>query len=310
MKNIAKMTALALGFAFSSMVFAQEAPVVPVEAEQEVEVGQPAAWNLSLGVSYRHFKGPKFKSTKLKNDISAVSNYDSTVKGSVESVASSIGRGLMTVTTVDGAKGNAGHGSYGDGEYFGFVIGGSFTLMQEESMTISLVGNFSYYDLDSQSRHAALGGTTSVSSLWALDGRPAVVDRGDFAGDYALYDTAVTGSLTSWNKMSMDLYVLDLGASIGFDFDNNLGAFIALGPTITLADMNSSSRNDDGTHHKNENEFEFGVYVSGGASFWFNEKFGVSLEVRYDKAFGEVGTRYFTQDLDTIGGMLKLLCRF
>ena len=52
------------------------------------------------------------------------------------------------------------------------------------------------------------------------------------------------------------------------------------------------------------------VVQTGGANYWFTETIGLAAELRYDDGFGTVGTRYAKQDLDTLGGSVKLLVRF
>ena len=108
------------------------------------------------------------------------------------------------------------------------------------------------------------------------------------------------------SKFDMQLWVLDAGLSLGYNFDNGLRTYLAGGPTLSIADMESSCRGD----HANEIEFNWGLYVAGGASYWFSESVGLAAEVRYDDGFGSVGTRYAKQSLDTLGGNVKLMVRF
>ena len=74
----------------------------------------------------------------------------------------------------------------------------------------------------------------------------------------------------------MTHYVFDLGLSGAYEFDNSLALFAAFGPTMTIADMESNSTvsTPSGASRSTKNEFEteFGYYISGGASYWFNEK--------------------------------------
>ncbi|MBR0459074.1 MAG: outer membrane beta-barrel protein, partial [Victivallales bacterium] len=160
-------------------------------------------------------------------------------------------------------------------------------------------------------------GTTTTSKLNVLHGYPSIIDRGAHAGEYAFYDTETyesTAAATGRFKWEMDLYVFDIGASVGFNFDNNFAIFGSAGPSITFADMESRGTSiSNGVakrSSKDELETEFGYYISGGASYWFNERMGLSLEIRYDNAFGSIGTKYVSQNLDTWGGQLKFLCRF
>ena len=64
------------------------------------------------------------------------------------------------------------------------------------------------------------------------------------------------------------------------------------------------------TKHDDDLEFEYGFYVSGGIAYWFSEKMGLAFDLRYDNAFGEVGTKYVSQNLDAVSGQLQVLFRF
>ena len=48
------------------------------------------------------------------------------------------------------------------------------------------------------------------------------------------------------SKFDMQLWVIDAGLSLGYNFDNGLRAYVAGGPTLSIADMESSCR---GKHH-------------------------------------------------------------
>ena len=64
------------------------------------------------------------------------------------------------------------------------------------------------------------------------------------------------------------------------------------------------------TSHDSSQDWIFGLYASCGAAFWFNERLGASLEIRYDEAFSRAGTRDASQNLDSFGGLLKVMTRF
>ena len=313
MNRYFKNITLALGLVFTASVIAQEtAPAPGTSNEQQVEVGQPGSWNLSVGLGYRKFKDPKFKGGSAMSGTYTGFYTDSpaNMKNSAEAALAGSGRftTLHEVRYNGGSSSGSNKGSYGFGESIGLTIGFSVPFYQQDHIALSLVGNFSYYQLDSQSRHSG-GGAGGNEMTYVYN----VVNQNPSPYYYDSYASSNFSS-ASWNKWRMDLYVFDLGVSASYEFENSLALFAALGPSMTIADMESNSTvsSPNGAKRSTENEFEteFGYYISGGASYWFNERYGVSMEVRYDKAFGSIGTRYVTQDLDTWGGQLKFLCRF
>lgn len=311
MKKMFKLCAVALSAIFVGNTFAQE---VAAPAENQTVLND---WNISIGLSYRDFKAPKFKSVKSAGFIGAY--HDSDGPSAVADLNSTIAKyadlSTTTLNVVNYSGGrNFSHGSYGLQESLGFVIGGNYTMWEQDSLRVSLAANFQYFQVDSKNRNGNINARGTVAKHAMAYGTLNDAILGDETASFAgIGGKAIT-------KFDMDLYVLDLGASFAYDFENNLSAFLAIGPSISLADMESSSfanaANGKGIAlssargRDNELEFEYGYYISGGASYWFNEQYGLSLEVRYDKAFGEVGTKYVSQNLDTWGGMLKFLVRF
>ena len=55
--------------------------------------------------------------------------------------------------------------------------------------------------------------------------------------------------------------------------------------------------------------FQHGNSFAEG-EFWFNKYIGVGADIRYDKVFDNVTTRYSDLDLDTWNTDLKFLFRF
>lgn len=316
MNNFIKKSLLAAGFVCVG-AFAQEAAAPAIDnADALVQEAAFNDWHIGIGLSYRTFKAPKFHTAPTSNVQAAylLSEGPDAIDSLANTLnkAKSISRDFLYSVDYYGGNGLS-HGSYSCEENTGFVLSGSYTLSQKDSLRISLVANFQYYQMDSASRHYGVNDRETSTVYPIVLGNVSTFPVGDPK------DSSILIGLSN-AKWDLDLYVIDLGASLAYDFENNLSAFLSLGPTISLADMESSSQTAVFTSngdvfsltdkHKNQHEFEFGYYVAGGASYWFNEKYGLSLELRYDKAFGDIGTRFVSQNLDAWGGMLKFLIRF
>lgn len=228
------------------------------------------------GVITRHFEDTKIKGVGGGSNVS----YKD--------------RGAMTETVTVVSNGSSGRMDVETMDSFGPVLSLEYGIWQKDAITLSVVGGFHYYCLDN-SRH--------MNGLYTETHSFTPVNNPQFG--------SVVGGVSSLNsvfsaKMEMNLYILDLGLKAGYDFSESFGLFAALGPTLTFADTESKV---DGRHDSDE-DFIFGLYAAAGAAYWFNEKIGVSCEVRYDAAFEKVETKDIRQDLDGFGGALKLLIAF
>jgi hypothetical protein len=185
--------------------------------------------------------------------------------------------------------------------------------VQKDNMELSLVANLQYFSMDSASRSSSFSGGDEYTRLMnVMYGLPSGAEYDDVVGE-TNYTNYLSGSARS--KFAMDLYVLDLGLSLNYIFENGLQAFVAAGPSISLADMESSSSAAiaglaGGSARDNDIDYVLGIYASVGASYWITEKVGLSLEVRYDEGFNDADTKFVSQNLDGIGGMVKCLFRF
>ena len=306
MKKITKSTLLALAMVCGCAVAQEAAP--GLETQESVSND----WNLKVGVSYRDFKRPRFKAGQT--DSLTLAYIGNGPYQSVSEVLSSIEPGTIAFVNIGTvSSGSAsGKGDYGFQESLGFLLGGSYTLSEQDSLRISLVADFQYFQNDS-GRYSNYSGSYSVEQFVAV--RPV-----GGAASLAPQGQAISGASMSNGaakmSMEMDLYVLDLGVSVAYEFENSLALSLAAGPTLSYADIDSSCRalgsSLRGSYKQtdNDNEFEYGYYVSAGASYWFNERYGLSAELRYDKSFGDVGTRYVSQNLDAFGGNIAFLLRF
>ncbi len=310
MNKVFKNTGLALSLLFVGSVFAQD-------SAPESSDGVSNDWHISIGLSYRNFKSPKFRSATSPSGTVAIASdgnlysIDTSVdNGGLGYVNELIGnqreRTIEVLTTIGG--GASSKGSYGLFEQTGPVVGFEYALTQNDSITLNLAANFQYFMLDSASRHGSInGGATSyIYPIYSGSIGPVALSEanvGSATGGFAKTD------------MDMELYVFDLGLSVDYEFESSIVLSLAAGPSISLADINSSTKAYGSLggltkRHDDDLEFEYGFYVSGGIAYWFSEKMGLSFDIRYDNAFGEVGTKYVSQNLDAWSGQIQLLLRF
>ncbi len=313
-------------------VTAEEAPAVTAEEAPAFESDNDYSgdWSISVGLSYRNFHRPTLKGgTTPAAEGYVMDEADGSLKEATPKNLDSawnarypgLERDMRRLTFGDiNSFAASGHGSYADRERIAPVVGFSTSLWAKDALDLALVGNFQYYTMDTK-----LQGKGSDSAGSQLYDRFVSKINGTLtptSGEQSKLDSSSshdgTVNLASKVNFDMDLYVFDLGLSLGYNLDNGLRAFVAAGPTLSLADMESSAYNSVGVGsgkdsyfgRDNENEFNWGLYASAGAGYWFNETIGISAELRYDKAFGDVGTRYASQSLNTFGGMLKMQLRF
>ncbi len=305
MNKVFKYAGLALSLAFVGTSFAQDSVA---------ESGGSASndWHISVGLSYRDFKAPKFRSATSQSGVVAMTDdgrtytIDTSVDnggiGYINELSDNGRYRTINVISITGGGVNS-KGSYSDLEQTGIIAGFEYALTQNDSITLNLAANFQYFMLDSASRHGNISGS-AISQVYPMYlgsiGPMPLSTSGDIAaGGYAKTD------------MDMELYVFDLGVSVNYEFENSFVLSLAAGPSISLADINSATRVSGASKkHDDDLEFEYGFYLSGGIAYWFSEQLGLSFDLRYDNAFGEVGTKYVSQNLDAVSGQIQLLIRF
>ena len=297
-----------------SMVSAQNQAAAPQQPAEQSKI-QSDNWNIGLGLSYRNFRNPKFQSTNVPNFTGVFSAASPNIVAyTPENIAKFGAAGLEIVNIVHysgGVVGATGH--YGFEESLAPVVSFSMGLLQKDNMELNLVANLQYFSMDSASRGGSYAGGDEFTRLMnVMYGLPSGAEYDETYGE--TQKTAyLSGSARS--KFAMDLYVLDLGLSLNYIFQNGLQAFVSAGPSISLADMESSSSAAiAGLAHSsgrdNDIDYVLGMYASVGASYWITEKVGLSLEVRYDEGFNDADTKFVSQNLDGVGGMVKCLFRF
>ncbi len=228
------------------------------------------------GVITRHFEDTRIKGTSGGSSV-ITKNWGA--MNETVTVVSGGTSGKMDVETIDN---------------FGPVLSLEYGIWQKEAVTLSLIGGFQYYWLNN-SRH--VNGVSTESHFYTSVNHP---EFGPTPSEVYTFGDRFKA------KVDMDLYILDLGLKADYAFSESFEIFAAFGPTLTFADTESKV---DGRHDSDE-DFIFGIYAGIGAAYWFNEKIGLSCEVRYDAAFEKVETKDIKQELDGFGGALKLLIAF
>ncbi|MGN0867438.1 MAG: hypothetical protein ACI4SG_07190 [Oligosphaeraceae bacterium] len=296
------------------------AAFLPFAASGQEDDSRPDAGGIkvSLGPSYRHFRNVHFEKVATpayKGFLDAYGNLHD-YAGIRHYVDSQIGTSgplrFLDVTVVDfGSTAIGSHGGYGDGESTGFNLGLAVPLWKNESLSLNAVVNFQYFSLSSSAGNAFHSpGNACIEHYFT----------GSVAAPYTDPSDLVLGlSGNARSRFALDLFVFDAGFSLGYNLWDRLTTYLSGGPSLSLADMESSTYATlatDGTQpavhreEKKERECEWGLYAAIGAAYQISKTVGLAAEFRYDEAFGTVGTRLAKQDLDGWGGTLKLLFTF
>lgn len=316
MKN--QVFALALGLATSfSVALAQE--VKPSVAAEDT--GVAGAIQIGIGVSYRNFHKANFRS-KAGGAYSGW--YDnsigiSSLQAGAPDLEAKLPSGTFDTYEYNVVKatwsGNTGNGDYGFGECLAPIVSASYAFYYDNQITLSAVANFQFNMIDSGQKGGLVSNESDTGMLAARVGTEPVTDPAITSGP------SVSQWLNASSKYSfdMDLYTLDLGIRLDYAINNQFELFVATGPSVSYADMDSSFRGalfsgnqllERFGESANSQDWVFGYYASAGAAFWFTEQVGASFEARYDAGFEDAETKLVTQSLDTWGAAMKLLYRF
>lgn len=305
-------------------------PAGAQETVQEQPSGGHLPLNFSLGVSYRNFHSISFKGATLpafQGVFSAlegpegIGSFDDKVNNYVWPEGGPLAMNAYSVTSAGFAF--SGNGDTGFQESLSPVLGVEMPFYNKERMTLSAVVNFQFFDFDTAVSSAGNAGAqeyTETFSLIAPFGGTVGVDS-YVPSDIWPNSKVDSNYLSASGKSTFDmqLYVLDLGLKMAYAFNNGLEANLAFGPSLSLADMESSSysmlRNggtvlDSRKARDNDLEYIFGAYVALGASYWIDERYGLAFDLRYDEAFNHANTQLADLNLDSWSGMLKFLFRF
>lgn len=309
-----KMLALALGVTASfSVATAQDAPAAPV-AENDGTSGL----QIGIGISYRNFHKANFRGRAggsysgwyADGEIATLQPGAPDLEEILPSGSIASYEYNVINASWSGSTGNAG---YNFTDKIAPILSASYAFYFKDSITLSAVANFQYNMLDASERGGQVSNQSDVTMLAFRYGTNpvSIAETGSSTSSFM--------SASSKYKFDMDLYTLDLGLRMDFAVSEQMDLFVAAGPSVSYADMDSSFRG--GLYGNNtalatfrasdsSEDWVFGYYASAGAAFWFNEQIGASLEARYDGAFEDAETQLVTQSLDTWGAAVKLLYRF
>ena len=211
------------------------------------------------------------------------------------------------ITVSDGYN-LGGHGSWGVMESMAPVVSLDADIYQNDSWTLSVISNLQYYNMDtaSSAKGGSIGETTYHTKVyWTDSSNWGQIVRADKDPDYSVTSTSyLTG--TGRTKFDLQMLEIDLGLKLGYTLASGLDFYLAAGPSLSYADMESSS----GGRHDNDLDYIFGLYAAIGSSYWFNESYGLSFDIRYDEAFKHADTKYANLNLDSWSAILKFLVQF
>ena len=277
------------------------------------------AAHLGVGVGYRNFHSVRLKGISQNSFTGiwttdprtmAVYNADS-VHNVVANNPTGTVAGYMPATaniTVSSGYNLGGHGSWGNMESMAPVLSLDADIYQNDSWTLSVISNLQFYNMDTAT--AASGRSISEKTYhtkvyWTDAYNWGQIVRASSEPGYYVTETNYL-TATGRTKFDMQMWEIDLGLKLGYTLASGLDFYLAAGPSLTYADMESSS----GGLHDNDLDYIFGVYAAIGSSYWFNESYGISFDVRYDEAFKHADTKFANMNLDSWSAVLKFLIQF
>ncbi len=201
-----------------------------------------------------------------------------------------------------------GHGDWGNMESMAPVLSLDADIYQKDSWTLAVISNLQYYDMEtaSSAKGSSISETTTHTKVyWTSANDWGQIVRASSEPGYSVTNTNYL-TATGRTKFDMQMWEIDLGLKLGYTLTSGLDFYLAAGPSLTYADMESSS----GGRHDNDLDYIFGVYAALGSSYWFNETYGISFDVRYDEAFKHADTKFANFNLDSWSAMLKFLIQF
>ena len=275
---------------------------------------------LGVGLSYRNFHTVRLKGISQNSFVgiwttdpkSMVEYSASSVHNIVSnnSTGSAIGVYMPATANITSSSGYnlGGHGSWGNLESMAPVLSLACNLYEKDSWTLAFISNLQYYDMETaaSAKGSSISETTIHTKVYWMDSANwgQIVRASSEPG----YSVTNTNYLTASGRTKFDLQMweIDLGLKLGYSLTSGLDFYVAAGPSMTYADMESSS----GGRHDNDLDYICGFYTSIGSSYWFNESYGLSFDVRYDEAFKHADTKYANLNLDSWSAMLKFLIQF
>jgi len=315
MKKYVLMTLMVTAMLTGLVGYAQDN--AKVGSVNSVAVGSA---HLGVGVGYRNFHTVRLKGISRNSftgiwttDPRSMAAYDSNaVRAIVASnqSRSMVGTYMPAVANITQSSGFnlGGHGSWGNMESMAPVVSLGCDLYQDDSLTVGFITNLQYYDMETSTaaKGSSIGETTIHTRVYWTDASNwGEIVRASYQPDYNVSNTNYL-TATGRTKFDMQMLEIDLGLKLAYTLTNGLDFYAAAGPSLSYADMESSS----GGYHDNDLDYIFGIYASMGSSYWFNESYGLSFDVRYDEAFKHADTKYANLNLDSWSAILKFLVQF
>lgn len=284
-------------------------------------------WALRLGVTYRDFDDIEVKGGAFQNWGQA-----DTPPFGVQNVTTLVGNPLDAPVILDYVSASEGSGKIDSSDKWSPIIGFSYELPpQREWLGLSLVGNFQFYRFGaSSSASGAVGapGSFTVEQYqhWWVDTDSPADNVPDFVtpGVRLLGPSLPGTTFAVRSKFDMDLYVFDLGVQARATM-KRLNVTIALGPTLSIADAESSQSQyaswraqgpglpaSSATHKTSDSdlEFLFGAYGAVGLTWDITKSLSIGVECRYDYVSDDAGTDQVKMDLSSVSGILRLAYQF
>ena len=276
------------------------------------------AAHLGVGVGYRNFHTVRLKGVSQNSFVGIWTNsptnmapYNSdNVRNIVSNAPTAVGTYMPVAANITVSNGYnlGGHGSWGNMESMAPVVSLDADIYQNDSWTLSVISNLQYYSMEtaSSAKGSSVGETTYHTRVyWTDRDNWGQIVRAESDPDYYVSNTNYL-TATGRTKFDLQMWEIDLGLKLGYTLASGLDFYLAAGPSLTYADMESSS----GGRHDNDLDYIFGIYAAIGSSYWFNESYGLSFDVRYDEAFKHADTKYANLNLDSWSAILKFLVQF
>ncbi|OGV62859.1 MAG: hypothetical protein A3K19_26125 [Lentisphaerae bacterium RIFOXYB12_FULL_65_16] len=282
-------------------------------------MAEDGGWRLSLGASYRCFDDVEFHNFAFRNyGNTDPANGPLGVQGYTDASFSGL---IPVVFNSDHMSFTGANEDLDDtADSLAPVIGIEKALWVRDALTLSVVSNLQYYQLDAGGTDTGSLAAAWYQHMWLPGGAgiiPAPVS-GPFDG------LSSDSSASVKNDMDMDLFVLDLGAKASVSVCEWFGFYGAVGPTLNFSDLETSQTESaqwnkatgPGTdsysvkHTDDDQSITLGGYAAVGLQFAVTDSVGIAAEYRYDIATDDVSTSQASVDLDGSSAQLKLTIRF
>lgn len=286
-------------------------------------------WKLGLGVSYRQFDDVEFSGATLRNfgDLEFILRDGAALDYTPANLGAVIGDlpgGTGAINIVENVVVTSGYlgvdEDTSDSDGWAPVLTGEYLFMTKDRLSLSVVANFMYFNVEVGGMAAMpMSSTAQLNQYFVVAGSVSPLPTGPGTS----YNDIMTSGFAS-NDFSMDLYGLDLGLKLAYSFDLSIDVYAAVGPTLSIVDLDSSVTetasysapgNAGGTFYsqalsESATDALFGVYGALGGAAWLNERVGIVLEARYDEVFDTAETDLAELDLSGLSGAAKIIFRF